>query len=156
MTASHSSELKVLLKQETSLSESLQHCLNEEKSALISLKLDQLNPLISQKNQFLKQLQQAASKRQQWLQVNGFLSSDIAVAQLTALEPELADLWSGLEQSVKNNQHQNLVNGEIISQSKSRNQQMMNILGIQSRQSSVYTGNGKTDGKGSGFSIAKA
>jgi flagellar biosynthesis/type III secretory pathway chaperone len=158
MTTSLGAELAQLLEQELSLSNELKTCLVNETLALSQQNIEQINTLLDQKNRTLQQLQQAANKRQQWLTLNDYVSSYAAVIDLSVNNTALGDQWATLETSIKESQTQNLINGSIIDQSKLRNQQMMKIMGLQSRQSDLYSGSGssRNNDKGTGYSIAKA
>lgn len=156
MTTSLGAELAQLLEQELSLSNELKTCLVNETLALSQQNIEQINTLLDQKNRTLQQLQQAANKRQQWLTLNDYVSSYAAVIDLSVNNTALGDQWATLETSIKESQTQNLINGSIIDQSKLRNQQMMKIMGLQSRQSDLYSGSSRNNDKGTGYSIAKA
>jgi len=143
------------------LLESLTTLLMAERSALKDRETLNIQSLLAQKTELLKQLEQNASSRTQLLVDSGVEGNDKGMMSYLDSLPinaatTLRHQWQTLKDSLHNCQSANQVNGTILHRSKTQVETLLNIFRGQSGNQKLYTGAGKSTAIGGGHSLAKA
>jgi flagella synthesis protein FlgN len=121
--------LTAMLQAETSSAEALLGCLQEEETALQTLRPEPLEAIINRKLLLLKDMTQHAINRTELLDALKLPSDSKGLHQLISSEGEpLQGLWSRLLEFAAQLEQQNQINGSSIQLCKQRSQMALEIL----------------------------
>jgi len=142
------------------LLESLNTLLIAERSALKERDTANIQSVLEQKTGLLKQLEQNASARSQFLASAGFNGDELGMENylesLPVAASQLKQQWLALKEKLQTCKDANQVNGTIVHRSKTQVETLLNILRGQSGQQRIYNDTGKSSSVGGGHSLAKA
>jgi len=143
------------------LLDSLTTLLMAERTALKERDTVNIQSLLNQKTELLKQLEQNASKRTQLLIDSGVEGNDHGMAAYLDSLPvntatKLQHQWQVLKDHLHDCKTANQVNGTILQRSKTQIDSLLKILRGQSGDQKIYTDAGKSTAISSGHSLAKA
>ncbi|MCD8522554.1 MAG: flagellar protein FlgN [Saccharospirillaceae bacterium] len=146
-------QFSAFLQTELELTSGIHAILERERDALATTDLPGLQQLQQEKTLCLRQLQEHAEKRLQWMKDSGLPQSaqclrhpDIAAAAT------ISPLWHALESQYQKNQTLSVQLSDIVIQARHRTQQKLKILRGQHNDPHLYNDKGKasslTQGQG--------
>jgi flagellar biosynthesis/type III secretory pathway chaperone len=143
------------------LLDSLTTLLMAERTSLKDRDSVNIEALLSQKTELLKQLEANSFARTQLLLDAGLEGNNQGMLDYLSSLPNnsasaLGEQWETLKEVLHNCKAANQVNGTILHRSKSQVETLLNILRGQSGEQKIYTDAGKSRVIGGGNSIAKA
>lgn len=140
-----------LLEQELDCLSQITKQLNQEQVAIVDGNLEQLETLQPQKNTLLKQLQQQANERLQWMQEQQLPLSNDCLNHFSVDDAKLlSPIWKNLEAEYQHNQILSAKLSEIVLILRHKTQSQIKILFGQLNDNSVYNQQGKENSVGLG------
>ena len=153
-------QLSALLKQQYQLAQTLQENINAVTATVSVTKTDysQLESLLVEKTDILKQLEHHNNALQAWLTANGFPPN--AVSEAITAQPdnsELTALWQAFKQIIDDCQLRNGATGTLVRGRLQHTRQTLNLLtGRPINTQPAYTVAGKCDEESISRKLAKA
>lgn len=138
--------LSELLQQEHKIAVALHNLLQHEEKTLVSDDLPLLEEQQGKHQGLVKQLQDHAEKRLQWMQDNNLpLSSECLLHPAIEQEATISRLWHTLSDQYLLNQDLSAKLAEVTLGLRHRTQQKLNILHGRKNEPNVYNKSGKTN-----------
>ncbi len=146
-----------LLQQEHDLVIALQKLLINEEKTLVNNSLLRLEEQQTKHQVLVKQLQEHAEKRLQWMQSNNMpLSSECLLHPSIQQEASISRLWHSLSEQYLLNQKLSAKLAEVTLGLRHRTQQKLNILHGRKNEPNLYNKSGKTNSNVQGLSSIQA
>ena len=149
-------QLKTTFEQDLNISAQLLKRLVDEKKALETRDYTLFQQIISEKQTLLALLENHITRRQQWLQENGFSDETSALSAAKQHAPSVATAWQKLEQQWAHCKQLNEINERIAKRTHDVVGRLLDTLRGQNNQQRLYTNKGNTPSSGNGRTISNA
>lgn len=127
---------------------SLLQALKKEQKVLENASADELNDIVEQKNQLLKQLEGAATRLNEQLSAANLPQTDTGIAalisqQVQSEQEQCRAYWQNLKQLLKDCQQQNEINGTLMALGKQQLDFLVTALKGGSDEATTYDAQGE-------------
>ncbi|MBE0483348.1 MAG: flagellar protein FlgN [Bacterioplanes sp.] len=142
------------LASELSLTTALQTLLKEERQALVSQDIEQLQALQATKQALLNHIQSAAHQRLRWMEDNQLPTSPACLEHpQVQSHADIATTWQALAASYEFNRDYSEHLSDLVLKARYRTQQQLKILHGRQNDSHLYNQDGKASGvnRGKGY-----
>ncbi len=134
--------LKRNIQVSTQCCENLLVMLKQEQVFLKTRDFDELDNLIAKKSELLKQLEQCALQREQWIKTNAPTEEITTAFTQWAKKNNLAEAWHAHQELFKACQYANEVNGKLMLRNQATHKQLLDILRGNQGSGALYTDKG--------------
>ncbi|HEY6896973.1 MAG TPA: flagellar protein FlgN [Rhodocyclaceae bacterium] len=153
------SPLQGLLDEEIAVLGDFLKILKQEEAALVAGDADGLVPVAQTKNQLAERLALIAERRAVLLNAAGLPQSRAGIETLITRQPGAKDVqqrWTTLLEQAREVKQRNELNGRLIAEKLSHNQQALQALSAAAERTALYGPDGQTRIGGSGRSFGRA
>jgi flagella synthesis protein FlgN len=153
------SPLQGLLDEEIAVLSEFLKILKQEEAALVAGDADGLVPVAQTKNQLAERLALIAERRTVLLDTAGLPQSRAGIETLIGRQPGAKDVqqrWATLLEQAREVKQRNELNGRLIAEKLSHNQQALQALSAAAERTALYGPDGQTRIGGGGRSFGRA